>query len=373
MRLSAAQRAAQARAEEAARERAAMEMAAERRERERVRRFQQNNAIADPAMSIANIKLEYKIDKLNYFTTGTGYVPSYKSIIELIRGEEFKLRTVDSKTTEDVSGSPLISSHIKANNYIRDWLINHVTQFIPKTSASTEIPFLPKGCKYFRSDDKEISFLIEVPPGKFNVKYLRIVDLRFADSEYSLEDADEEDLAVETVEIAIPWQYFWIQFAIVPPNEYGVTHTLKNQSLYWAADRVMTLRDLVYPARLPNIYIGTGVICLGEAFPPSNLAPVDRAEHLVADFYESVFNADLAIQIPYDMKKWEEKSKADPFVWMNWKFPDTYPLGDYIRERKEKSSLVRPEDMFAYFDIFELVSDAIQLTQNPQREEPEVK
>ena len=178
---------------------------------------------------------------------------------------------------------------------------------------------LPRNCCYYESTPEYQKFLIEVQPGMFTVKYNSSIDALLLGKIRHGETVS--GATIKEVELAMPWQYFWAVFKAVPENEFGVTHILENSWLLWSQLRISSLSDNVFPALLPNIYHNDGKICLGDTFPASNIPVQARAESIVSDFYEGIFNTDLNIALPplyKTLKEWATDSKRDKFCWMAW-------------------------------------------------------
>lgn len=158
--------------------------------------------------------------------------------------------------------------------------------------------FLPRGCRFISESQYAIMFVIEVEPGLRSIQTTR---------------------RVRPMELSMPWQYFMVQF-----GRRAKAFNLTSTKIYWSNHRVVDRNSLVSFARLPNINMENGLVCLGTTAPDTGMSPARRAESLVADFFspESRFNSDYGWNLPNGYRSfapWIAASKNDPLAWVKWK------------------------------------------------------
>lgn len=178
-------------------------------------------------------------------------------------------------------------------------------QLMSLAMGDISTPPLPKGTRFFYRSNGRETYIVETRPGMAEITHQA-----YGDSD------------IETHKVSLPWQYFVGTFTPVEKPRNGINWQFSGLYLYWAKDRIKSLLDMVYNPQLPNVYAGSGQICLGETVIDSTLNPDERMESLIGDFYSpaSIFNAELEWNIPWgDMSMWEANSEANPLWWREWR------------------------------------------------------
>lgn len=196
-------------------------------------------------------------------------------------------------------------------------------------SAQPSIGLLPRGTAFLNVMPTRMTYLIVREPDLYSIKttFMR-----------------------RPLRIALPWQYFFLDFLRNKPNTHGVPWAFNAGYLFWSRNRISTLHDRrIIGGLIPNVTPENGSICFGVTMPASDLPIHERADNIVDSFYspESEFNGDLKWGMPkryvsfyrkaieergheirtkeqqnefiaLGFAKWAEESRLDRTVYMQW-------------------------------------------------------
>jgi len=282
-----------------------------------------------------------------------------------------EIRKTYYKASEDVlnkkirpgsMGEPFKSERLAIGDpsLVKKYILNTLRSYIPKGNKPI---LLPANCRYYQSSEELQYFLIERVPEVVTLKAVDTLD------EYIRGNVERDDIVYDPdsenyteYKVSLPWQYFWFEFDAVPENDYGISHSMRKLRMFWATQRISSLSDRVFPAMLPNIGSGDGLVCLGDTFPASNLPTVQRVEEIVRGFFnDSVFNADIPISMAYNtLSDWARYSKLNPYLWMEWETEGRArrqaALNKYLPEMQESGAAEGLIDL----SFWQILYDAIK-------------
>jgi len=178
---------------------------------------------------------------------------------------------------------------------------------LPKSQA-VALPRLPKNCRFFYSENRRVTLLIELEPGP---RFIRTTEMR------------------NGLHLSMPWQYMYFTFSEVANAAYpNVKWKPDDYRIFWSQHKLQTMDEPVIPARLPNVYdTDFGRICFGDTAPTNALELDVRVDTIVNDFFTpvSIFNNHLGwhIPAPYDsFRAWAIATRADPLIALKWPWWD---------------------------------------------------
>lgn len=189
--------------------------------------------------------------------------------------------------------------------------------FVEKPVSMPMLPQNPVRFSHFDGTAGKGVFLIETYPRR---TWMRMIHDRgegdFPDDE--ARETDENGIAVFNVHI--PWQYFAFPVTFTRNAEGQlIDFTVHRSRLYWAKKAIHTVDDELFIAPAPNVD-ELGYICWGGTGADTTHLH-GRMDHLVNNFWSTVFNEHLGHQTPFggSLTEWEANSEGiEPHLQWDW-------------------------------------------------------
>jgi len=200
-------------------------------------------------------------------------------------------------------------------------------QLFQGNTALMDSGILPHNCRmHLRTSSNEEVFVVEMKPG---IQTLHWNDLYF-ENEYD----ESREIPAGTAEVAMPWQYFIFRVEDAEPNTLGIEKHINTVQLLWAKERLTSRDAPVSVAQIPNVD-DSAYICLGDAFPQSDMPIADRIDEIMSTFYSelSTFNHDLGWHTPYgndETDTWVFQTQRYPNIWKQWSLY-TLPFSNFVQ------------------------------------------